>query len=328
MTKLKIVIPGGTGQVGSLLAAHFHAQGNAVTVLSRSPRTSPWRVVAWDAKTAGAWVDELEQSDVCINLTGRSVNCRYNAANRREIYDSRIEPTLLLNRVIAELHAPPRVWLNASTATIYRHALDRQMDEATGELGGNESEAPDTWNFSIHVAKGWESAFFSTETPRTRKVAMRSAIVFSPTRGGIFEVLSKLVWRGLGGTNGSGSQLVSWIHEDDFVRAVDLLIAREDLSGPINLASPNPLPNRDFLRALRQAWGVRFGLPAAAWMIEIGCFLMRTESELVLKSRNVIAGRLAEAGFRWLFPDWPEAAQNLVQRWRAAGYGGPNARKI
>ena len=157
---------------------------------------------------------------------------------------------------------------------------------------------------------------------------MRSAIVFSPDRGGIFDVLLDLVRRGLGGTHGSGRQFVSWIHDADFVRAIDLLIAREDFSGPVNIASPNPLPNRDFLRALRQAWGVRFGLPAAAWMIEIGCFFMRTESELVLKSRNVVAGRLEAAGFTWQFPDWPKAAQNLVQRWRAAGYGGPNARKI
>ena len=157
--------------------------------------------------------------------------------------------------------------MNASTATIYRHALDRPMDEATGELGGNEPGAPDTWNFSIRVAKGWEEAFFSTPTPLTRKVAIRSAMTFSPDPGGIFDVLLGLVRHGLGGTSGSGRQFVSWIHEADFVRAIDLLIAREDFTGVVNLASPNPLPNRDFMRALRDAWGARFGLPASEWML-------------------------------------------------------------
>lgn len=174
---MRIVIPGGSGQVGDLLARHFHAQGHAVTVLSRNPKQTPWRSVSWDGQTEGKWVKELEDSDVCINLTGRSVNCRYGAENRREIYDSRILSTRLLNAVIARLAAPPKVWLNASTATIYRHSLDRPMDEATGELGGNEPGAPDTWNFSIRVAKDWEAAFFETPTLRTRKVALRSAVL-------------------------------------------------------------------------------------------------------------------------------------------------------
>lgn len=313
---MRIVIPGGSGQVGHILARHFHAKGDAVTVLSRHPRPEPWRVVEWDGLTVGPWVQDLEQSDVCINLTGRSVNCRYHAANRREIYESRIQSTLLLNRVIASLCTPPRLWVNASTATIYRHALDRAMDEASGELGGNEPGAPDTWSFSIDVAKGWEEAFFSTQTPRTRKVAMRSAITFSPDRGGAFAVLSGLVRRGLGGAQGSGNQFVSWVHEIDFARAVDLLIEREDLAGVINIASPNPLPNRDFMRTLRDAWGIRVGLPAANWMLEIGAVLLRTESELVLKSRRVVPGRLTAAGFEFLFPQWPAAARELVSRRR------------
>jgi uncharacterized protein (TIGR01777 family) len=273
-------------------------------------------VVGWDGLTRGDWIADLEGSDVCINLAGRSVNCRYGAANRRAIYDSRVLSTLLLNEAIAALRHPPRVWLNASTATIYRHALDRPMDEATGELGGNEPGAPDTWNFSIQVAKGWEEAFFSTPTPLTRKVAIRSAITFSPDPGGIFDVLLGLVRHGLGGTNGSGKQFVSWIHETDFIRAVDWVIAREDFTGVVNVASPNPLPNRDFLRALRAAWGTRIGLPASEWMLEIGAWLMRTESELVLKSRRVVPGRLLAEGFQFLFPDWPTAARELVGRWR------------
>ncbi len=299
---MKIVIPGGSGQIGHILTRHFHAQGHEVTVLTRNPPPAP---------------GDLEGSDVCINLAGRSVNCRYHAANRRSIYDSRVQTTRRLNEVIGGLKQPPRLWINASTATIYRHALDRAMDEATGELGGNEPGAPDTWNFSISVAKAWEEAFFAGSTPRTRKLAIRSAITFSPDRGGVFDVLLGLVRRGLGGTQGSGDQFVSWIHDADFVRAIDLVIAREEFEGVVNLASPNPLPNREFMRALREAWGTRIGLPAPAWMIEIGTWLLRTESELVLKSRRVVPGRLLNAGFEFLFPEWPAAARDLVSRWHA-----------
>jgi uncharacterized protein (TIGR01777 family) len=284
--------------------------------LSRNPRPAPWRVVSWDGATPGGWISELEQSDVCINLAGRSVNCRYTPANRSIIYQSRIQSTRLLSQVLSSLNRAPRLWVNASTATIYRHALDRAMNEAEGELGGNEPGAPDTWNFSIDVAKGWEEAFFSTPTPLTRKIAMRSAITLSPDRGGVFDVLLGLVRHGLGGTQGPGTQFVSWIHEADFVRAIDLLIAQEGFSGVVNLASPNPLPNRDFMRALRDAWGIRFGLPNPEWIIEIGTWLMRTESELVLKSRRVVPGRLLAGGFQFLFPEWPSAARELVSRWR------------
>jgi len=313
---MKIVIPGGSGQVGRILARHFHADGHAVTVLSRNPYAAPWRVVCWDGATPGGWIDELEESDVCINLTGRSVNCRYNAANRRLIYESRIESTRLLNRVIASMNRAPHLWVNASTATIYRHAMDRPMNETDGELGGNEPGAPDTWNFSIRVAKAWEEAFFATPAPRTRKIAIRSALTLSPDRGGVFDVLLGLVRHGLGGRQGTGVQFVSWIHESDFVRAVDLLIADEKFTGVVNLASPHPLSNRDFMHALREAWGIRFGLPSTRWMIEIGTWIMRTESELVLKSRRVVPGRLLAAGFQFLHPEWPSAARELVARWR------------
>jgi uncharacterized protein (TIGR01777 family) len=302
--------------VGHILARYFHARGHAVTVFSRNPRPAPWRVVPWDGRTAGDWTKDLEQSDVCINLAGRSVNCRYTAANRRSIYDSRIESTRLLNEVMASFKHGPRLWVNASTATIYRHALDRAMSERDGELGGNEAGAPDTWNFSIDVAKGWEEAFFATAAPRTRKVAIRSAMTFSADRGGVFDVFLGLVRHGLGGRQGSGTQFVSWIHEADFVRAIDLLIASEGFEGVVNVASPNPLPNGDFMRALRDAWGIHGGLPTARWMIEVGTLLMRSESELVLKSRRVVPGRLLEAGFQFLFPEWPAAARDLVARWR------------
>ena len=313
---MKIVIPGGSGQVGSILARHFQEQGHAVTVFSRSPQPAPWRVVAWDGLTPGAWVSELEGCDVCINLAGRSVNCRYNAKNRREIYDSRVQSTRLLNQVIGSLQQPPRLWLNASSATIYRHAVDRPMDEATGELACREPGVPETWNFSAEIVKAWEEAFFSTTTPRTRKIALRISLIFSPHREGVFDVLSGLVRCGLGGTQGPGTQYVSWIHEADFVRALDLLIACEDISGPVNLASPNPLPNREFMRDLRQAWGIAFGMPVSVPLLEIGAFVRRTESELILKSRRVVSGRLLAERFKFLFPEWPAAARDLVARWR------------
>jgi Predicted nucleoside-diphosphate sugar epimerase len=301
---------------GSDTGPPFPLTRHAVTVLSRHPQPAPWRVAHWDAVTPGDWTADLEQSDVCINLAGRSVNCRYTAANRRSIHDSRIRSTRLLNDVIARLQRPPKIWLNASTATIYRHSLDRPMDEASGELGGNEPGAPSTWNFSIQIAKAWEQAFFSTPTPLTRKLALRSAMTFSPDPGGVFDVFLSLVRRGLGGASGSGAQFVSWIHETDFVRAIDFLIAREDFTGVVNVASPNPLRNADFMRALREAWGARVGLPASEWMIEIGTRLMRTESELVLKSRRVVPGRVLAAGFKFQFPEWPDAATELVRRWR------------
>lgn len=335
MSRMKIVLPGGSGSVGTLLARHFHAQGHEVTVLSRAPLPSsdaaPWTTLRWDGVSEGPWIESLADADLCINLAGRSVNCRYNAVNRGAIYDSRIASTRLLNRVLSGLDRPPRLWLNASTATIYRHSLDTAMDAGgelgCGELGGNEARGnepdcnelstPDLWRFSIRVAKDWEKAFFSTATPRTRKLALRSAITFSPDPGSVFEVLSRLVRVGLGGSQGSGQQMVSWIHGQDFLRAVDFLIGREELSGVINLASPNPLPNQAFMHALRQAWRMPVGLPAPAWVIELGTFLLRTESELVLKSRYVVPGRLVAAGFRFEHPDWQAAARDLVARFKA-----------
>lgn len=294
----------------------FPRRRHEVTVLSRHPAPAPWKTVAWDGQTLGPWAQALEGCDVCINLAGRSVNCRYTPANRAAIYDSRIVSTRVLGEAIAALAQPPRLWLNMSTATIYRHALDRPMDETDGELGGGEPGAPDTWNFSIRVARDWEAVFFAARASRTRKVALRSAIVMIAQPGGAFALLSRLVRLGLGGANGTGPQFVSWIHQDDFVRAVEWLLDHEEIDGVVNLASPMPLPNRDFMRALRRAWGQPIGLPATRWMIEAAAWALRTEPELVLKSRRVVPRRLAESGFRFEFPHWPQAAQDLVDRWR------------
>ncbi|HEX4603203.1 MAG TPA: DUF1731 domain-containing protein, partial [Candidatus Angelobacter sp.] len=206
--------------------------------------------------------------------------------------------------------------------TIYRHALDRAMDESTGELGGNEPDAPPTWQFSIDVAKNWEQEFFAALTTSTRKIALRSAMTMSTDDGGIFATLLNLTRAGLGGKADSGKQFISWIHERDFVRAIDFLIAHETLDGPVNICSPCPLPNVDFMRDLRQAWGTRIGLPAARWMLEIGAVVLRTETELVLKSRRVLPKRLLDAGFKFAFSEWPNAARDLVQRWRVNHGGG------
>jgi hypothetical protein len=299
-----------------VLARHFHAQGHEVTVLSRQPKAAPWQVLLWNGRDPGNWTAAVDGADVVINLAGRSVNCRYNPENRREMVESRVRSTRATGEAIARAANPPALWMNPSTATIYRHALDRAMDEASGELGGNEPDAPETWRFSIDVATSWEREFFASATPRTRKVALRSAMTMSPDRGGIFDTLLGLVRTGLGGKAASGRQFISWIHETDFVRAIDFLMAREDLDGCVNVCSPSPLPNTEFMRALRQAWGIPIGLPAAEWMLAIGAFFLRTETELILKSRRVVPQRLLDAGFTFNFADWPSAAGDLVKQWR------------
>jgi NAD dependent epimerase/dehydratase family enzyme len=205
-----------------------------------------------------------------------------------------------------------------STATIYAHRLDAPNDEASGVIGGHEPGVPGYWEYSVRIARSWEQALADARTPATRKVALRTAMVMSPDRGGVFDVLLALVRRGLGGPAGGGRQFVSWIHDQDFVRAVRYLRERTDIVGPVNLAAPRPLPQRDLMRALREAWGARVGLPATRWMLEAGAWALRTDTELLLKSRRVVPGRLLDAGFAFAFPDWPTAAQDLVARWRGA----------
>jgi uncharacterized protein (TIGR01777 family) len=315
---MRIVIPGGTGQVGSLLARTFQREGHDIVVLSRSPRSRPWREVAWDGATVAGWAKEIDGCDVVINLAGRSVNCRYSAANRREILESRISSTRAVGEAIAQADRPPRVWLQASTATIYSHRYDAPSDEASGILGGDEASAPSSWRFSIEVARAWERALDEAATPLTRKVALRSAMTMSPDAGGIFDTLLGLVRRGLGGIAGDGRQFISWIHHTDFVRAVRWLIDHDELDGVVNVCAPNPLPNREFMRLLRQAAGVTVGLPANRLMLEIGALFMRTETELILKSRRVVPTRLLESGFEFSFPEWRGAAIDLCREWRSA----------
>lgn len=313
---MKIVIPGGSGQVGTILARAFSKDGHDVVVLARRPYVAPWNVAQWDGKTLDEWANDIDGADVVINLAGRSVNCRYNAENRREMMGSRVQSTNAVGEAIRSAAKPPKVWLQASTATIYAHRFDAPNDDVTGIIGGNEENAPDSWKFSIDVATAWERAANDADTPNTRKVLMRSAMTMSPDRDGIFDVMLGLVRKGLGGTAGDGKQFISWIHERDFINAVYWLIEHEDMYGPVNLAAPNPLPNKDFMRILREASGTPIGLPAAKWMLEIGAVFMRTETELVLKSRRVIPTRLLQSGFRFEFPDWEQAARDLCRRRR------------
>src|SRR5229473_8211788 len=234
---MRIVITGGSGQVGQILARHFHSSGHTVAVVARNIRPQPWSTIRWDGQHLGEWANELDGCDVVVNLAGRSVNCRYSEANRREIKESRIVTTRLVGDVVAQSSEPPKVWMNASTATIYTHLTDRPMDDVDGVIGGDEPGLPSTWRFSYDVATSWEKAFFEASTPRTRKVALRSAIVMSPDRGGAFETLLNLVRVGLGGTSGSGGQFVSWVHDVDFGRAIDFLLAHGELNGCVNISS-------------------------------------------------------------------------------------------
>ncbi|MBA2541986.1 MAG: DUF1731 domain-containing protein, partial [Deltaproteobacteria bacterium] len=299
---MKIIIPGGSGQIGSVLARHYRGAGHEVVVLGRGAG-----VIAWDGKTLGPWAAELDGADVVINLAGRTVNCRYTEENLGQMMDSRVDSTRVVGEAIAAAAKPPRVWLQMSTATIYSHRLDAANDEATGVIGGNEPDVPAYWKRSIDIAVAWEAALDAANTPNTRRVALRTAMMMSPDRDGIFDVLLGLARKRLGGAIAGGGQYVSWIHDRDFLGAIELLIARDDLAGAVNLAAPNPLPQRDFMTALREAAKIGFGLPATAWMARIGAWALRTDAELTLKSRRVVPGRLLEAGYKFAFPTWPEA---------------------
>ncbi len=310
MNAKHIVIAGGSGFLGQALARHFAGKDWSVTVLSRSTHAaSPdGSTITWDGRTQGDWVSALEGADAVINLAGRSVDCRYHARNRRLIMDSRVESTHVLGEAICNCKQPPKVWLNASTATIYKHTFGSPWDES-GQTGPH----PDAHDaFSIEVATAWENTFFQAGTPSaTRKAALRTAMVLGHGRNSVFPVLCRLARLGLGGRMGSGRQFVSWIHELDFCRAVEWIIDHKPLDGPVNLAAPNPLPNAEMMRLFRSLVHMPVGLPATQWMLEIGAFLLRTETELILKSRRVIPTKLPASGFRFQFETMEAALRDL-----------------
>ena len=318
-TNIRIIIPGGSGFLGRTLTRWYNLRFYEVTILSRNPSpVAGATVIAWDGKTLGAWSDHLEGATAVINLAGRSVNCRYHAANRRRMMDSRVDSTLVLGKAIAACANPPEVWLNSSTATIYRHRYDAPNTERDGY--GAEREAKDA--FSLEVAHAWEDAFAKAYADNalhaTRGILLRTAIVLGNELGGGYGTLRNLACAGLGGSMAGGRQWVSWIHERDFCRALDWLIASPEANGIYNIAAPNPIPNKAMMAALRRSVGTPFGLPATRWMLEVGAFFLRTETELIFKSRRVVPERLLEEGFTFEFDALPEALVDL-ERSRVSG---------
>ncbi len=309
--KRKIIIAGGSGFLGTALARTFVARGDEVFVLTRTPQTRSdgAKDIAWDAKTLGDWAPLMDGADIVLNLTGKSVDCRYTKKNRRLIIASRVDSTRVVGQAIARCKNPPRVWLNASSATLYKHDPAQPADE-TGPTGATTAAKDE---FSIEVIRHWERALDEARTPHTRKVALRITMVFGLVSG-VFPVLRRLARFGLGGKMGSGRQFVSWIHEEDFCRAIEWIIDHENLSGPVNLAAPHPLTNAEMMRLVRKECGAPFGLPATEWMLEIGAFFLRTETELIIKSRRVVPGKLLTSGFQFHFPQLEDALRNLEHR--------------
>jgi len=303
-TMNKLIIAAGTGFLGQVLINHFKNKFDEIIILTRgkSQTIDGIKYVNWNGKTFSGWESELENATVLINLAGKSVDCRYTKENKKEILLSRIESTKILNKAVLNCKNPPKHWLNSSTSTIYRFSLDKQMDEIDGEIGND---------FSINVALSWEKAFFKTETQNTLKTALRTSIVLGKN-GGALIPLKTLAKIGFGGKQGSGNQFVSWIHEEDFANAIDFIIEKE-ITGIVNVVSPEPIRNADFMKKLRKAVGFPFGIPVNTFLLKIGSFFIRTEPELVLKSRNVIPKKLLENGFKFKFGDLDEAFNDLLR---------------
>jgi uncharacterized protein len=314
---LRIVIPGGTGQLGQILARHFHEQGHRVTAICRHPKPAEWSVVTWTGEELGPWAEVIDGSDVVINLAGKSLHCRHSPANQRAIKNSRTITTGLLGQAVAQASRPPFLWLNASTAGVYENASDRAVDEDSGAVHKDDLRGREPWHFTIDAALCCERALFAADTPKTRRIALRSAPVMSPDCGGMFETFLSMVRYGFGGAAGSGRQYVSWIHDVDFIRAVDYLIKTDGIGPVVNVCSPRPVPNRTFMHCLRQAWCTMYvGLPAPGWLLKLRSAFLDIESESLLRSERVLPGRLLASGFEFHFPNWRPAAQDLVSRWR------------
>jgi uncharacterized protein (TIGR01777 family) len=301
----KLIIAAGTGFLGQALVNHFKEKSDEIIILTRGKTETKENIkyVNWDAKTFSGWENELENATILINLAGKSVDCRYNDENKKEILASRIDSTAILNQAILQCKNPPKHWLNSSTATIYRHSLDKQMDEIEGEIGND---------FSMNVAKAWEKAFFEVETPRTLKTALRTSIVLGKN-GGAFIPLKTLAKIGFGGKQGTGNQFISWIHEKDFARAIEFILEKEML-GVVNVVSPKPIRNEAFMKLLRKTVKCPIGIPMPEKLLKLGAKIIKTETELVLKSRNVIPKRLRENGFEFEFENIEETFKNLLKK--------------
>jgi len=297
---MKMIIAAGTGFLGKNLEQHFTAKGHQVFILTRNPKRK--NEFHWDAKTLGEWKSLLENADVLINLAGKSVDCRYTPKNKQEIYDSRINSTKVLQQAVDQCRSKPKVWLNAGSATIYIHSETQLNTEENGITGDD---------FSMNICKSWEQEFFQTTTDNVRKVVLRTSIVLG-NNGGAFPKMKMLTKSGLGGKQGRGDQNVSWIHIEDFCRAVEYIIDDEHYSGAINITAPSPLSNEAFMKKLRQEMKVPFGLNAPVWQLEIASIFLRTETELLLKSRNVYPEKLIENGFRFNYPAIEMALKNLI----------------
>ncbi len=300
----KVIIAAGTGFLGKVLIEYLKPKSETIIILTRgkSKIENNVKFVNWDAKTIGNWKNELDNADVLINMTGKSVDCRYNKKNKDLILSSRIESTAILGKAIKECHNPPKVWLNSSTATIYRHSLDKEMDEIHGEIGTG---------FSVNVATSWENTFFEQQTPKTRKVALRTSIVLGKN-GGALQPIVNLTKIGFGGKQGHGNQKLSWIHETDFARSLEFIINNQKITGVINIVSPKPTTNQAFMRILRKLMKIPFGISLSKPILEFGARLIKTETELILKSRNVVPKKLQDHGFVFLYPNLKTALNDLA----------------
>jgi len=314
---MKIIIAGGTGHIGEAMVRHFNQQGHQVFVLSRKADVSK-NQIRWDGIHLDEWAQQIDGADIVVNLAGRTVNCRYTKENLQQMMDSRVQSTRVIGEAIALAKNPPSLWLQMSTATIYAHRFDQPNDELNGIIGGQEKNVPAYWKYSIDIAENWEMTLNQAGVSRTRKVALRTAMVMGFHPESVFGVLKKMTLLRLGGAIAGGRQFVSWIHEKDFLRAVDFIIQHSEIVGAVNICAPHPLVQKDFMKTLRQALNIKIGLPAMAWMAEVGAFFLRTDTELLLKSRRVIPTRLLNSGFQFLFPTWKEASLDLVKNSEAA----------
>ena len=302
---MKILIAGGSGFLGKSIIKNLDLdQSIEFHVLSRKHRENIKNVHyhIWDGKTIGAWKVYVDQCDVIVNLAGRSVKCRYDEANKSQIYESRIDSTYILGEAIRHSSKPPKLWINASTATIYRHELERANDEYNGIVGKG---------FSVDVAKKWEETFYSAYTPFTRKIALRSAIVLG-REAQVFKIYKNHIRLGLSGRHGPGNQMVSWIHELDFVHAIRHLILNDEASGNFNLSAPYAVSDKSFLSTFRKHMKREFAIPVPKWALTIGAFICGAETEMLLKSRWVYPKRLLDDGFKFSYPQLNSAIQDLL----------------